>query len=437
MLKTKNFLIDVFLDWIFDKSEISLLYEYSDEDFIKNIIFKISLYDIKTKKILNLELPGNKQENCIFLRCIRKQLFELKKYKIFINDLKRFLDYIPGDFIVNENCEIYDFLLLNSIIKQENNEIEIKNHEDLIKNIIFSIKKLDNEQINLYKKILLPCSYLFSSIEKSGIYTKFGIKKFIHYNLAGTISGRLTCDMINDRYINVQTLSKDERNLIVAPLDHCFIDADYNAMEMRVLAFISNDKIMNFIFDKDKDIYEFILKDILNENGNRQIAKELCIMISYGATKYGIAKKLNIDIENAEMIIGKFFNIFVDIEKWFLENQINVLEKRECKTRFGRIRKFSNDDDKEKIIRQSVNFEIQSSANDIILLSLLEINEKLLEGASIVLNVHDENLIMSPFHNIDGNYQMIKNIMNKPSKLLDFGIDNIKLKPIMQIKEIW
>lgn len=425
--------MDEFLSWIQEKySNIILSYYKTGKDYTKDIIYKIDFLHIDSKSTFNLVLSSSKKENEKELRIIRKALLELNDCNIFLFNLKDFLNFIPGNFDLIS--KIYDLQLFLSLERKDQDELffekELSCEE--IKSLISKI------HINELYDILISTSLNFSKMEKSFLPSG-GKKLFSYYKIYGTVSGRMTNEHLSDNFINVLNHPRNERNIIKAPQDYKIINVDYNAMEMRVLGFLSQDDCLNYIFDNDKDIYivigQFILGKADIDEDTRQMIKELCFLIIYGGTKYGFSSKMNISLEDAENLIQKFMESFPKVEEWILKTQIDILEKGYTESLTGR-KRILNLENQEAACRQGQNFKIQSLANDVMLMAINELNDNLLSNSKIILNVFDSLCILSPENSVNGNIEIIRDIMEKPKKLQEFGID-MKLKPVFNISDFW
>jgi DNA polymerase-1 len=94
-----------------------------------------------------------------------------------------------------------------------------------------------------------------------------------------------------------------------------------------------------------------------------------------------------------------------------------AMESGELVTVTGRKRRFRvvHGDDSTHILRQSVNFPIQATANDYLLTSLIEMTDGLAGfGARTLLSVHDSMLFNIPKSRLTDCIKYIQTIMEKP-----------------------
>ena len=304
------------------------------------------------------------------------------------------------------------------------------------------ISKLSKTQTKLYDKILLPSAFMYSKIEKNGIPTKYGTKLYSYYNLNGTVSGRLTNSSFDDlKFINPLNIAKDQRDVVQAPPGYKLITADYNAMEMRILAYIIQETQLLEIFANEEDVYRTIGKRIFQmshvDDKMRQAIKDLCFLVIYGGTEFGFSKRQKCSIEEASIMIKKFFEFFPTIEEWSLQTQIEICEQGYVESIFGRKRTVDREEDGDSALRQGQNFLIQSPANDITMSVIPELEEQILEGSRIIIHLHDSVTVLTPTNKVDGNKKIISEVMKSPRKIQDFGINNIKLFPVLEVTQNW
>jgi DNA polymerase-1 len=109
-------------------------------------------------------------------------------------------------------------------------------------------------------------------------------KVYFDFRLDGTATGRLSCATAKDKQnmgVSFHTLPRETeiniRKLFIAPKDKVFIAADYSAMELRVLAHVSNDRNMIRAFVDGEDLHTYTAKLLFNKEviskEERQIAK--------------------------------------------------------------------------------------------------------------------------------------------------------------------
>jgi len=431
--------IDDFLNWIHDKKNIALKYNVKSSNFVRDAILSIEFLSIDDKETFTLRCPSSKRENKNFLRIVRKSILELDEKNIIIYGLKDFLNFIPGNF--TNISQIFDIQLLESMAhgtKHDDSCPNIDEYSKILKNIV---KSINDTQTDFYHKILLPSVFAYSKMEYNGLPTSFGHPLYSYYDLNGTVSGRLTNNSFNDdRFVNPLNMSKVDRKIIQAPPGFELIIADYNAMEMRVLACIADEKNLIERFEEEEDVYISVGQRIFGlreiDSAKRQAVKDLCFLIIYGGTEFGFSKQQDCSVEEARMMIKRFYQMFPGIESWSLQTQIDIIEKGFVESIFGR-RRYLDMEDGPAALRQGQNFTIQSPTNDIVINALLDLDSSVLSNSSVLMHIHDSLVVLSPIEKINGNVAIMKKIMRNPSKIKDFGINNLMLAPVFICAQAW
>ena len=92
---------------------------------------------------------------------------------------------------------------------------------------------------------------------------------------------------------------------------HVFIAADYSQIELRVLAYLSQDKTLLDAFERGEDIHRRTAANLFDAefekvtHEQRQIGKRINFSILYGLTPYGLAQDLKIPFKDAKIYIEK------------------------------------------------------------------------------------------------------------------------------------
>ncbi len=101
-----------------------------------------------------------------------------------------------------------------------------------------------------------------------------------------------------------------------------FLSADYSQIELRVLAYLSQDKNLIDAFLSGHDIhnetaarlFDVPLDKVTSEQ--RQIGKRINFSVLYGMTPYGLAQDLRIPFKDAKHYIEKYFAQYQGVSAW-------------------------------------------------------------------------------------------------------------------------
>ena len=224
--------------------------------------------------------------------------------------------------------------------------------------------------------------------------------------LAATTTGRLASSDPNLQNIPIKSEDgKDIRKAFIAKKDHVLISADYNQIEMRILADLADVKELKKAFKNNEDIHSLTASQIFNidikkvNQDHRRKAKAINFGIIYGISQYGLAKQINVSNHEAEEFLNSYFAKFPEI-KVYMDNTIKFCRKSGYVNNiFGRRSHFNSINDKNFNIRNfqeraAINAPIQGSASEIMRLAMIRIDKKLNDEKSIkskmLLQIHDE-----------------------------------------------
>ena len=115
--------------------------------------------------------------------------------------------------------------------------------------------------------------------------------------------------------------TKDYRKLFIPRKNHVLVVGDFSQQEVGVLAYLCQDKKLIKMFNQGGDIYiltakEMFGKDITKKDPLRALMKSLVLGIDYGLSKYGLSRKVNISVDEAEVHINKFLRTFPGINEY-------------------------------------------------------------------------------------------------------------------------
>ena len=222
--------------------------------------------------------------------------------------------------------------------------------------------------------------------------------------LAATNTGRLASSDPNLQNIPIKTLDgKEIRKAFVADKKNLLISADYNQIEMRILADMADVKELKKAFKNNLDIHSLTASQVFDvpiakvTDDFRRKAKAINFGIIYGITQYGLAKQISVSNEEALNFINSYFKKFPEI-KDYMNTTIKTCRKQGFVTNiFGRRIHLRGINDKNFSVRAfqeraAINAPIQGSAADIIRLAMIKIDKILEEKkkAKMLLQIHDE-----------------------------------------------
>lgn len=189
-----------------------------------------------------------------------------------------------------------------------------------------------------------------------------------------------------------------------------FLSADYSQIELRVLAFLSQDQNLIDSFLQRKDIHTTTASYLFDvpldkvTTSQRQIGKRINFSIMYGMTPFGLSKDLKIPFKEAKTYIDKYFMQYPGVSSWMEKTIQYAKENGYVETFFGRRRFIPGINEKNRTLyelsrRLAINTPAQGTAAEIMKLGMINLTKAFEEhkmGAKILLQIHDELIISVP-----------------------------------------
>ncbi|MDD5760488.1 MAG: DNA polymerase I [Candidatus Pacebacteria bacterium] len=253
--------------------------------------------------------------------------------------------------------------------------------------------------------------------------------KRIHtiWNQSGTATGRLSSEKPNLQSIpQGGHFMSQVRQAFIAEEYFRLVSFDYSQIELRVAAYLSQDKTMIEIFKRDKDIHLMTAAYIHNipeqevTSEMRNQAKALNFGIIYGMGDKAFAETAKISLEQAKIFRERYFSQFSGLKNYLDASLQTAKETGYAQTMFGRKRLLPflggfgrTAKEQERI---ALNMPIQGSAADIIKMAMIKIQDfitsyNLGEKAKILIQIHDELILEIKFEIIEELAPKIKDIM--------------------------
>ncbi len=301
----------------------------------------------------------------------------------------------------------------------------------IVSNILLYRKysKLLNTYITVYKEI---CKN-----QGAVIHTTF--------NQTLTSTGRLSSSEPNLQNIPTRDdEGKVLRKIFISKFDNGkIISADYNQIELRLLADMSEEEKLIDAFNNGDDIHSLtaslIFRKPLNEVSERERrdAKAVNFGIIYGISDYGLSQNIKSSRAMAKDFIEAYFNKYPKVKIFMDKNIDTAIEKGYAITIFGRIRQIPELSSSKYITRTfgervAMNMPLQGTASDIIKIAMLKVDNRIeKEGlkSQLILQIHDELIIDTFPGEEDKIVEILKDEMEKVVKLkvlldISVGIGN-------------
>ena len=230
-----------------------------------------------------------------------------------------------------------------------------------------------------------------------------------HQTVART--GRLSSD--NPNLHNIPVRSQEGRRLRYAFLPSegwRLAVSDYNQIELRILAHLSQDSGLLAAFASNEDVHRTIAGSVFGvapadvTPEQREQAKAVSYGLAYGMEAYGLSQRLGVSVSAAKEVMDKYFASFPSLRAYMDATIKEIRKQGYSRTEFGRIRPFpdlatASGPQRQAAERQAMNAGIQGLAADVFKSALVRLDRALREKslqARLILQVHDEVLVEAP-----------------------------------------
>jgi len=399
----------------FSDVELDKAMEYAAEDAdITYRLYKIFSKNLKLEKLTNIyeifekplikilafmEIEGIKVDNK-FLKVLsekfekkisklEKEVFKISKKEFNIASPKQLGEIIYNDLkiAVLKKTRKGSFATNASVLE----DLAFKGHE-------FPKLILDWRQVSKLKN-----TYSDALPEHINPNTKRVHTSFL---LAATTTGRLASSDPNLQNIPIKSEDgKDIRKAFIAEKGFTLISADYNQIEMRILADLADVKELKKAFKNNEDIHSLTASQVFNidikkvNQDMRRKAKAINFGIIYGISQYGLAKQINVSNHEADNFLNAYFLRFPEI-KIYMDDTIKFCRKSGYVNNiFGRRSHFNGINDKNFNVRNfqeraAINAPIQGSASEIMRIAMIRLDKKFEKDkkfkTKMLLQIHDE-----------------------------------------------
>ena len=420
----------------FSDVELDKAMEYAAEDAdITYRLYKIFSKNLKLEKLTNIyeifekplikilafmEIEGIKVDNKFLkvlsekfekkINKLEKEVFKLSKKEFNIASPKQLGEIIYNDLkiAVLKKTRKGSFATNASVLE----DLAFKGHE-------FPKLILDWRQVSKLKN-----TYSDALPEHINPNTKRVHTSFL---LAATTTGRLASSDPNLQNIPIKSEDgRDIRKAFIAEKGFTLISADYNQIEMRILADLAEVKELKKAFSNNEDIHSLTASQVFNvdikkvDQDMRRKAKAINFGIIYGISQYGLAKQINVSNHEADEFLNAYFLKFPEI-KIYMDNTIKFCRKSGYVNNiFGRRSHFNGINDKNFNVRNfqeraAINAPIQGSASEIMRLAMIRLNKKFESiknnKSKILLQIHDELIFEVPVKEVKNITEIIKDEM--------------------------
>jgi len=243
------------------------------------------------------------------------------------------------------------------------------------------------------------------------------------YSLTGAQTGRLSSTDPNLQNIPIRTeIGRQIRDAFIAEPGHVILAADYSQIELRLAAHMADVPPLKDAFLRGEDIHAATAQELFGEvnRDTRGRAKTINFAILYGISRWGLASRLEIDADEAQAMIGRYFERFPGISVYINETLEKTRTTGYTETLFGRKTWFPQIKAPVQHVRQgaeraAINAPIQGTCADIIKRAMVRIGPALeqagLARTRMLLQVHDELVFEVPEQDVEAASSIIREVM--------------------------
>ena len=248
------------------------------------------------------------------------------------------------------------------------------------------------------------------------------------FSQAVASTGRLSSTDPNLQNIPIRTdMGRRIRDAFVAEPGNVILSADYNQIELRLMAHIADVPELKEAYASGQDIHALTARQIFGlasdapvDRDLRGRAKTINFSIIYGISAFGLAQRLSIPRPEAADFIERYLDRYHGIRRYMAETIAKVREDAFVTTLYGRrihvpMIRSKVQSERAGAERAAINAPVQGTAADIIKRAMIRMDDALahagLTGTRMLLQVHDELVFEVPEAEVAAATQVIRRVM--------------------------
>ena len=252
------------------------------------------------------------------------------------------------------------------------------------------------------------------------------------FNQTVAATGRLSSSDPNLQNIPIRgEWGKRIRQAFIAAPGYFLLSADYNQIELRILAHLSEDRELIEAFRRGEDIHRNTAARIFRVSPEtvtsdmRRTAKTINFGIVYGMGPYRLSSDLGIPQKEAKKYIEEYFDSYQGV-KLFMEKTVSEAKALGYVTTiFNRRREIPELQSPDASVRSfgertAINTPVQGSAADVIKKAMISISLRIREekrNIRMILQIHDELLFEIAEPELEASREIIRTGMEEVVRL--------------------
>ncbi len=293
---------------------------------------------------------------------------------------------------------------------------------------------LNSRQIVKLKSTYVDALPKLVHVETGRIHTQL--------NQCVAATGRLSSTDPNLQNIPIKgDMGRRIREAFIANPGNVILSADYNQIELRLLAHLSGDPALLSAFQNKEDVHTRTAMELFHLHKDdvtpdmRRAAKSVNFGIIYGISPFGLAKNIGVSLPEAKGYIDRYFEHYAGVRDFLDETLKTATEQGYVTTLFDRRRDIPELASQNHFTRGvgerlATNTPLQGSAADIIKIAMIHVSHWMAETkvkSLMTLQVHDELLFDVPEDEVPVMSEKVKALMEGAAELkipltVDVGI---------------
>ena len=232
-----------------------------------------------------------------------------------------------------------------------------------------------------------------------------------NFQMTVTATGRLSSTEPNLQNIPTRTeLGSQMRRMFVADEGNVLVDADYSQIELRLLAHMAGDEVMQQQFISGADFHTATAARVFHlppEEVSHQLrsrAKAVNFGIVYGISAFSLSQDIGVSVVEAKDYMERYFDTYQGVKQYMTGVVEKAREQGYVETLLHRRRDLPELSSSKFNLRAfgervALNMPIQGTAADVMKLAMVRVFERLKKEklqAKLIMQVHDELIVECP-----------------------------------------
>jgi len=336
-----------------------------------------------------------------------------------INDLQSKLNEKVGREInVNSSKQIQKYLYedLKLPVRKNKKTKKPSADEDALKKLAIKYKLEELQWIrDIRKNLKMINTYINAPEDDDG-------RMRASFKITGTESGRLSSgSSVDGTGTSFHGIPKDSvaREFFVADEGYKLVAGDLSQAEARIVAYVAEDDNMIYVFDSGQDIHTINASNIFNipieevtkEQRNR--GKTFSHAGNYMMGVRTCATIAEVPEREAKILLKNYLDAYPMLSVWHSNVKKQVERSRFMENAFGRKRFFFGNAG-DSLVREAISYYPQSTTADCVHRATRVIHAKLPQESRIVVNKHDELIVLCKENLVEKVSKIITEELEKP-----------------------